>query len=144
MSPSPPILPAVPVSTFSNVNRSPQVGQHKPDLRLARAQSHLHAVHGLSDLVQVVGGAQRLQADVCQLELLLPKLVLQLEDGFRLGLGAFAEPATRDYTQGGGRGSPPGLYQTHTHTHRRNTHLKETGELKFRGKLESVAGTTWR
>lgn len=43
----------------------------------------------------MVGGAQRLQADVCQLQLLLPQLVLQLEDNLGLGFGAFAQPATR-------------------------------------------------
>lgn len=43
-----------------------------------RAESHLHAVHGFSDLIQVVGRAKCLQPDVCQLELLLPQLVLQL------------------------------------------------------------------
>lgn len=55
---------------------------------------YLHAVHGLSDLVQVVGRAERLQADVRQLELLLSQLVLQLEDDLRLRLCALAQPAT--------------------------------------------------
>lgn len=101
--------------------------------------SHLHAIHGLSDLVQVVGGAERLQADVCQLELLLPQFVLQLQDDFSLGFGALAQPAIRDYTQGGGRGSPRRLCQhTHTRSWVTNTHLEETGELKLRGKLVSV------
>lgn len=59
-----------------------------------RVQPYLHAVHGLSDLVQVVSRAKRLQADIRQLELLLPQLVLQLEDDFGLGLGALAQPAT--------------------------------------------------
>lgn len=46
------------------------------------------------------------------------------------------------------RGSPQQLYKTHTHSLEwRNTHLQETRELKFRGKLESVektAATIWR
>lgn len=96
-------------------------------------RSHLHAIHGLSDLVQVVGGAERLQADVCQLELLLPQFVLQLQDDFSLGFGALAQPAIRDYTQGGGRGSPRRLCQ-HTHTH---TVLSD--KHTFRGKRRAEA-----
>lgn len=40
----------------------------------------------------MVSGAEGLQTDVRQLQLLLPKLVLQLEHDFRLGLGALAQP----------------------------------------------------
>lgn len=60
------------------------------------AGPHLHAVHGLSDLVQVVSGAEGLQTDVRQLQLLFPEFVLQLEHDFRLGLGALAQPAIWD------------------------------------------------
>lgn len=85
-----------------------------------------------------MGGAQRLQADVCQLELLLPQLVLQLEDDLGLGFGAFAQPATgithREEEEGGHLEG----YITHTQSGEKITHLKETRELKFRGKLESV------
>lgn len=70
----------------------------------------------------MVGGAECLQADVCQLELLLPQLILQLEDDFGLGFGAFAQPANRDYTQGGGGGHLEG-YTKHTHT--------QSGEKKY-------------
>lgn len=69
-----------------------------------------------------MGGAERLQADVCQLELLLSQLVLQLQDDFSLGLSAFTQPATRDYTWGrrggGGRGVILRVIpNTLTHTH---------------------------
>src|SRR4029434_10578224 len=69
------------------------------------ARAHLHAVHGLPDLVQVVSGAERLQADIGQLELLLPQLVLQLQDDLGLGLRALAQPAghTPEREQGGER-----------------------------------------
>lgn len=66
--------------------------------------AHLHAIHGLSDLVQVVGGAERLQADVSQLQLLLSQLVLQLEDDLGLGLGALTQPAVGiTHREAGGR-----------------------------------------
>lgn len=42
----------------------------------------------------MVGGAECLQADVRQFELLLSQLVLELEDDLRLCLGAFTQPAT--------------------------------------------------
>lgn len=73
-------------------------------LRVRRpAEPHLHAIHGLTDLVQVVGGAKCLQTNVRQLELLLPQLVLQLEDDLSLGLGAFTQPVTGiTHTHGGG------------------------------------------
>lgn len=41
-----------------------------------------------------MGGAKCLQADVRQFELLLPQLVLQLEDNFSLSFGALAQPTT--------------------------------------------------
>lgn len=90
-----------------------------------------------------MGRAKRLQADVCQLELLLPQLVLQLEDDLRLSFGAFAQPATGITHREEEGGHPQGSYQT----------LTQSGEQKytvtFRGKLESVvktaqAGTTRR
>lgn len=66
--------------------------------------AHLHAIHGLSDLVQVVGRAERLQADVSQLQLLFSQLVLQLEDDLGLGLGALAQPAAGiTHREAGGR-----------------------------------------
>lgn len=90
--------------------------------------SHLHAVHGLSDLVQVVGGAKRLQADVCQLELLLPQLVLQLKDDFSLSFGAFAQPANGVTHREEEEGVTSTVIQnTHTHSLEwTNTHLQET------------------
>lgn len=69
-----------------------------------RSVAHLHAVHGLSDLVQVVGRAERLQADVGQLQLLLSQLVLQLKDDLGFGLGALAQPAVGiTHREAGGR-----------------------------------------
>lgn len=54
----------------------------------------------------MVGGAERLQADVGQLQLLLSQLVLQLEDDLGLGLGALAQPAVGiTHREAGGRGS---------------------------------------
>lgn len=82
-----------------------------------RLWSHLHAVHGLSYLVQMVGRAERLQANIRQLELLLPQFVLQLEDDFRLGFGAFAQPAS-GITHREEEGGHLGGYTEHTHSHR--------------------------
>lgn len=66
--------------------------------------THLHAIHGLSDLVQVVGRAERLQADVSQLQFLLSQLVLQLEDDLCLGLSALTQPAVGiTHREAGGR-----------------------------------------
>lgn len=48
------------------------------------ARAHLHPVHGLPQLVELVRGAERFQADVGQLHLLVPQLVPELHD--RLGL----------------------------------------------------------
>lgn len=45
--------------------------------------SHLHPVHGLPELVELVCRAEGFQADVCQLHLLVSQLISELHD--RLG-----------------------------------------------------------
>lgn len=52
----------------------------------------------------MVSGAEGLQTDVRQLQLLFPEFVLQLEHDFCLGLGALAQPAIWNYKQGGKEG----------------------------------------
>ena len=56
----------------------------------------LHAVHGLPELVQLVGGAQGLQADVGQLHLLVSQLAAQLHDRFGVGVPALRDPAEKN------------------------------------------------
>lgn len=46
--------------------------------KLSQTHTNLHVVHGLLQLLQLVGGAQSLQADVCQFAFLLPQLCTQL------------------------------------------------------------------
>ncbi len=89
----------------------------------------------------MVGGAKCLKADVCQLELLLSQLVLQLEDDFSLSFRAFTQPAT-GITQREEEGVTSRVIpNTHTHNlETKNTHLKESREL-FSGKPESVMKT---
>lgn len=52
----------------------------KPWAQPIRLGSHLHPVHGLPELVELVGGAEGFQADVCQLHLLVSQLIPELHD----------------------------------------------------------------
>lgn len=61
------------------------------------AAAHLHPVHGLPQLVQLVGRAQGFQANVRQLHLLVPQLVPQLHH--RLGLAVRALRDTAGHGQ---------------------------------------------
>lgn len=56
----------------------------------------LHAVHGLPELVQLMGGAERLQPDVRQLHLLLPELAAQLHHRLRLAVQTLRQSAHSD------------------------------------------------
>lgn len=56
--------------------------------------SHLHPVHGLPELVQLVGRAEGFQTDVCQLHLLVSQLISQLHD--RLGFTIHALRNSRE------------------------------------------------
>ena len=47
---------------------------------------HLHAVHGLPELVQLVGGAEGLQAYVSQLHLLVSELTAEPHHLLRLAV----------------------------------------------------------
>lgn len=83
----------------------------------------------------MVSGAKGLKTDVRQLQLLLPKFVLQLQHDFRLGLGALAQPAV-GMKQGGRKvegGSPRQLQGTNAHTLELQTQICSR-ELKSRGK----------
>lgn len=57
------------------------------------ARSDLHAVHGLPELVQLVGGAQGLQTDVRQLHLFVPQLAPKLHHRLRVIVSALRDPA---------------------------------------------------
>ena len=56
----------------------------------------LHAVHGLPELVQLVGGAQGLQTDVGKLHLFVSQLAAQLHDRLSLGVPALGDPAEKN------------------------------------------------
>lgn len=86
----------------------------------------------------MVSRAKGLKTDVRQLQLLLPKFVLQLEHDFRLGLGALAQPAVG--RKRGGRKVEGGVTLTvtghqRTHSGVTNTDCFSSRELKSRGKI---------
>lgn len=84
----------------------------------------------------MVSGAKGLKTDVRQLQLLLPKFVLQLEHDFRLGLGALAQPGV-GMKQGGRKVEGGGVTSTvtgHLHTHTLELQICSR-ELKSRGKI---------
>lgn len=117
-------------SSVSNVSGSIRT---RPELGLVgRQRAHLHAVHGLSDLVQVVGGAEGLQADVRQLQLLFPEFVLQLEHDLRLGLGALAQPGVKQGGRIGGEWECQFHRYSSNNTERNMESVKKTAQGKVR------------
>lgn len=72
----------------SNCGRTDKAGQQggthlkagSPFPATVCPSTNLHVVHGFPKLVQLVGGVEGLQADVCELHLLLPQLRAQLRD----------------------------------------------------------------
>lgn len=50
----------------------------KKKLLYMHSHTHLHVAHGLLQLLQAMGRAQSLQANICQFALLLPQLRPQL------------------------------------------------------------------
>lgn len=102
----------------------------------------------------MVSGAEGLQTDVRQLQLLFPQFVLQLEYDFRLGLGALAQPVIWDYKQGGkegcgGGGSPAQLQfaksvQTQIYERERERESWKENWSQERKPLRQVQREGWR
>lgn len=61
-------------------------------LTFCASSSDLHAVHGLSELVQLMRRAESLQTDIGQLHLLLPELTAQLHHRLRLAVQTLRQP----------------------------------------------------
>lgn len=59
---------------------------------VAAMLAYLHPVHRLPQLVELVGGAQGLQADISQLHLFVSQLISQLHDRLSLTVSAFRNP----------------------------------------------------
>lgn len=60
------------ISRYSVFNDTDRIGGTKSFFGTSIVHTHLHVGHGLLQLLQLMGGAKRLQTDVRQLALFLP------------------------------------------------------------------------